>query len=548
MTTGSIRRALPLAALLAALAAGVIHLGPFWGAQVQTPAGWEFTGNLNGSPDEMQYRMLMERSQTTGPIVDNRMTTEPNSPHIAMVFYWGVGQLAGWLGARGGFVYSYLGAVIAFLLALLLFRLVDQFLGSRYQTWWVYLTLMIGGGLGAHLMLLNDVDRLRGIMPFRRIVTEGLENAIVFENYRSHYIFTTLFDTHFLFFLLVAVAAIVALYRAVAGYTLGRALTAAAAFGAATVLHIYDGVTLLFVGAGVVAVLWLRKLPVRQALVTLALCTVTVGAAILWQMLLYRQAGLAIPEWRAQSIYFSELALAYPLAWGLIAWGLGRYWRSAGVKECFLLGWALGCTLLTLSGPFYPYSDRGTLTLQVPLMIIAGAIYFSWRERVTARHALVAVALLGATPLWQVQRLGRNLSFDDHPSGGPPAYTWMSPDHQQLVATLREHAAADDVLIVDKTRPPWRTDDLWLTEGFPGRLYAGHYALTPGYDRKRAEVNAFFADPAAHAPFLRTAGVRFVYARQGAEAERVAQVPGMRPLRQTGVGTLFEYAPAGPPG
>ncbi|MGE0555795.1 MAG: hypothetical protein AB7R55_20375 [Gemmatimonadales bacterium] len=541
---GWLRRRLPIPLLLTALVAALLHIAPFWAAEVQTPAGWKFTGHLNGSPDEMQYRMLTERTLAVGPVVDNRLTTEPNQPHIAMFFYWGVAKLSAWLGASEAYVYSYLGSVIAFLLALVLFWIIDHFVRSRYQTWWVFLTLLFGGGLGAHLMLLNDVDRLRGIMPFQRIVTEGLRESIVFENYRSHYIFTTLFDTHFLFFLLMALLAIVAFYRAIVGYSIGRVALAGLAFGLATVLHIYDGVTLLFVAASVVALLWLRKLPVRPAMVTLVVCGAAVAAATLWQVLLFRGSGLGIPPWRAQAIYFSELALAYPLAWGLIAWGLGRYWRDAGLEQCFLLGWALGCTALTLSGPFYPYSDRGTLTLQVPLMIVAGAIYFSWRPRVSWQHAAFALVLLGATPIWQIQRLWINRAFDNHPSGGPPPYTWMNPDHQALVAALDEKATAEDVLIVDKTKVPWRTDDLWLTMGFPGRLYAGHYALTPGYERRRDAVNAFFAAPIDSVEFLRRERIRFVYVGAERDLAPFEQVPGLAPVKRTAVGTLFEYAPA----
>ncbi|MFN0178568.1 MAG: hypothetical protein ACKVZ0_07175 [Gemmatimonadales bacterium] len=539
-----LRRYLSAPLLAVALLAALVHIAPFWAAQLQTPPGWQFVGNLNGSPDEMQYRVLMERTRVTGPVVDNRMTTEPNRPHIAMFFYWGIQKTADALGARPAFVYQYAGVAITIGLALLLFGFVGRFVASRYQAWWVFLTLFAGGGLGAHLMLLNEVDRLRGLMPFRRIVTDGLREATVFEEYRNHYIFTTLFDTHFLFFVVAALLAVAALYAAVKRFTVARMLVAAFAFGAVTVLHIYDGVTLLCIAAGVVAMLWLRGLPWKPAFATLVTSGVAVAAALLWQVLLYNRSGIVIPEWRANSILFSELALAYPLAWGLIAWGLGRYWKSAGVDECFLLGWIVGCTALTLSGPFYPYSDRGTLTLQVPLMIVAGAVYFAWRPRVPWRHALVAVAVLGATPVWQAGRLWINRSFSRHPSGAPPAYTWMNPDHQRLVTAMRAHAGPADALIVDKVKVPWRTDDLWLTEGFPGRLYAGHYALTPDYERRRDEINAFYtsADTATQAAFLRNARVTLVYVRGDQDPARFERIPGLRALERTPTGTLFAYA------
>jgi hypothetical protein len=504
---------------------------------------------MSGSPDALQYRMLMERSQTTGPIVDNRLTTEPNEPHIVMLFYYGVGKIAGWVRIGAGFVYEYLGALFAILLVFSLFWIVDHFASSRYQTWWTFLTLLIGGGLGAYLLILNRIDRIRSLGPFQQTVGEGLQEAIMFESYRNHYIVSTLFDTHFLFFLLMALAAIMALYWAVSSFTILRAVFAAFMFGTATLFHIYDGVTLSCVAMGVAFVLWIRKLPARHAVITAALCCVAAGAALLWQVWLYRRSGLPIPIYRGKSILVTELALAYTLAWGLIVWGLGRYWRGAGVRECFLLGWILGCTALTLTGPFYPYPDRGTLTLQVPLMIVAGAIYFSWRRRVSWRHALVALVLMGASPVFKIPRRVMVAERQLERSGSQDAHIWMSPDHQKLVQALRDNATEDDVLIVDKVRPPWGTDDLWLTSGFSGRLYAGHYAVTPDYDRKRDEVNAFFAesDPEEGPRFLEREGIRFVYVREDQDVARFEQVPGLRPLRRTAIGTLFEFAPGESP-
>lgn len=540
-----LRRRYPIALLLVAMAAALFHMVPFWIAQTQTPQGWEFTGVLSGSPDALQYRMLTDRSQEVGPIVDNRLTTEPNEPHVVMLFYWGIGKLAGWLDVGAGFVYEYAGALFAFVLVLGLFRVADHFMGSRYQTWWVFLATLIGGGLGAHILFLNGIDRLRGIGPFRLVVTDALQIATLFEQYRNHYIFSTLLDSHFLFFLLMALGAVMAYYAAVARFSVARLMLATFMFGAVTVLHIYDGVTLVAITGGVVFVLWLKRLPVRPALLTGIASAGAVGAAILWQLLLYERSGLEIPTWRAQSILFIELALAYALAWALIAWGLGRYWRTAGLKECFLLGWALGCTLLTLSGPFYPYPDRGNLTLQIPLFIIAGAIYFAWRPRVSAKHALIAVAILAVGPLWRTPRRLDLVTFAEQPRNAPRSYMWLSPDHQALVGALRANAGEHDVLIVDKTRPGYMTDDLWLTLGYPGLLYAGHYAVTPEFERKRAELTEFYtaADASAAREFLERERITFVYVAAGQDAARFAGIPGLHPLVSNTAGTLFRYSP-----
>jgi hypothetical protein len=332
-------------------------------------------------------------------------------------------------------------------------------------------------------------------------------------------------------------------YFALKEFSYLRLLFAAFWFGIGTILHVYEGVTFLFIGMGVIFVLWRKHYPVRDGLLTLAACTVSVAAATLWQISLYHSSGIVVPAWRAQAIYFSELVLAYPLAWGLIAWGVGDYWRKASFKECFLLGWVLGCTILTLSGPFYPYPDRGTLTLQVPLYIIAGAIFFTHNSRVRLPALLVALFVLGATPAFALRAVWMNSSYSSHPSGAPPAYLWMSPEHREIADLLRERAKENDVLLVDKSNFEWRTDDLWLAPEFDGKLYCGHVGLTIDYDRKREETNRFFAGGTAseRAQFLQTAGVRYVYVSAKQNPSQFEQVPGLVILRTNVVGTLFEY-------
>src|SRR5262249_10327336 len=153
-------------------------------------------------------------------------------------------------------------------------------------------------------------------------------------------------------------------------------------------------------GAGAAFVLWLRKLLTRETLVLLGACAGAVIVAIGWQYVLYGHAGIPTPEFREGGILFSTMLLAFPLQWGLMAWGFGRYGRGRGLKDCFLLGWVLGWGAIAFSEPFYAYADRGMLTLQAPVTIIAGSIYFAWRPTVSLRHALIALAILVPGPLW----------------------------------------------------------------------------------------------------------------------------------------------------
>src|SRR5688572_14725236 len=89
---------------IVALIAALLHMAPFWHAQVSTRDGWTFTGNTTVSPDYMQYRVWERQAQREGPVVTNRFTTEPNAKHLPVFFYWGVGTLSRWLGVRPEFV------------------------------------------------------------------------------------------------------------------------------------------------------------------------------------------------------------------------------------------------------------------------------------------------------------------------------------------------------------------------------------------------------------------------------------------------------------
>src|SRR5262245_28211626 len=98
---GSITRLIGALApiFLVALCAAFIHIAPYWRAESQTPHGWEFTWNVSVSPDQMQYRIWSRQSQKDGVLVSNTFTTEPNKPHLPVVFYYVIGQLSrltGW--------------------------------------------------------------------------------------------------------------------------------------------------------------------------------------------------------------------------------------------------------------------------------------------------------------------------------------------------------------------------------------------------------------------------------------------------------------------
>ena len=535
---------IPLAVVAFSLFLGALHIAPPIRAYLAAPEGWEFTWNQSGSPDALTYRVFARRAQQTGVLVDNRFTEIENEPHVPMLFYYLTGKTAQLTGTSPDFVVTHAGTLFAFVLGLLLWTTIRHFSKSAYQSWWVLVVIVFGGGLGAHLKELVRIEALRDSFIVDRVVLGGLENAIVFEDYRNHYVLNTLFDSHFLFFLILALLAVIALYNAVRRETVAAIALAAFMFGFVTFAHIYDGVTLLAIAYGVAFLFWAKGLPVRTALLAACACTVAVGGVVAWQISLYSGTGVPVPDWRAPTILFSELLLAYPIAWLLMAFGLGAYWRKAGPDEVFLLGWVLGCVLLTLAGPFYPYSDRGVLTLQIAAYVVAGGIFFARHARVSWPMALVAVCVLGLAPYQHSKLIRMNSRFTD-----TKPYRFASLEHIAMIDAMKRAADESDLLMSDKTAPAWKTDDLWIGPHFPGKLYAGHYALTVDYDRKQAEVSRFFHGdgPEAQRAYLADTGVTFLYVAAEAEPSRFEAIPGLEPLHRAPFGTLFTFdADAGP--
>lgn len=521
---------LPRWVWVAAVIVGLVRMAPWAVAALRTPEGWTFTANLTVSPDYMQYRTWARQTQVEGPIVSDRFTAEPNSPHIPVPLYWAIGQVASLTGMTPEWVYAWLGLPVAMVLVLLLYALARSFLDQPRAIPWAVGFLLVGGGLGAVLLFIRDTA-LAEWHPFYVLVVEPLSGptrAVPFEGYRGNYVVTSLIDTHFLVYWVVALVAVSALVNAVRWYTPRRLWWTVALFVIATVLHVYEGITLMAIAIGVVAAAIARGLPWRRGAtivlstgMAVALCL----AAVLW---LHQRSGLPTPSWRGLTLPPVIVLLAFPVTWLLMAIGGGRHWREGGRDAAVLWGWAGGCLALVLSGPFFPYPDRGTLTLQVPMVLIAAAIYF--RDRVTVRpaHLALLVLLAGATPAFVAWRISRATFDPAH------AHTWINPEHETVIAAART-ARPDDVLVADEVSLRW------LGPEYPGRHHAGHFFLTVDYERKYAAMEAFYrdADPAARLGFLRDAGATLFFVPEWLDADDFAALPGVRARASSAVGTLF---------
>jgi hypothetical protein len=525
--------AIPWGALALSTLLALLPLVIIWHAQSQAPAGWRFTGNVSISPDLAQYRSWMRQAGETGLLVDNRFTTEPNKPYIPVPFYYGIATLSSWTGQDPEFVYVYSGALLGIVFGLLLYATVRVFFKSRTHVWWVYCVILFGGGLGAHLKVISGFDFVKENPMLRRLIVEAIWSAPLFEDYRSHYVFVTLFDPHFTLIWTLALASMLTLYLTLERFSWVRVIVMGLLFSATALVHFFEGPLLLFVTSCVAAFCWHKKVAVRPALTALIVGAVAVAITNGTQALLYSQFGLPGSWQRFFNILVATLLISFPVGWLVIATGLATYWRNAGLRECFLLGWLSGCLILTLSGPFNPEPDRGTMTMQVPVYLIAGAIYFSRWKKVTALAAAVAVATLAVTPAWALAKRWQESFFTDS-----EPYKFMSAEHDAVLDLLRHRASKSDVLLADEP------ELLWLAPEYQGRHYCGHWFLCVNYQAKKEQRNQFFAGtPEDQLAFLTREKIRFVFVSPENHPDRFSGNPHLVPLKSTGIGSLFEVAP-----
>lgn len=226
--------------------------------------------------------------------------------------------------------------------------------------------------------------------------------------------------------------------------------------------------------------------------------------------------------------------MAYPVAALIIIPAIPKLWSTAGLDQCFLMGWTLGAIGLTALQPLYPYGGRASITVQVALYILAAMIYFSGGVQVPKKYVLTAIMLLGITPVWVLLEMWRISRFQpDTPA------VFVNQQHLAISETLRKRASADDILLAAEP------DTRWLAPEYPGRHYCAHYFLTVPYLEKTREVDRFveYDRPELQAQCLSKRRIRFLYADRKLEPERFTNVPGLVLVRRESVGSLFEYRP-----
>jgi hypothetical protein len=526
------RRVTAAAVLATAFACAALHLLPVYLAYRAAPPGWEFTGNLrSANPDIMQYRVWYRQTQRQGPIVNSVFTTEPNDPHVLVLLPWSIGQAARLTGIPPEFVYEYAGAIFTFALVLLIWVAVCRWFTVSYQRWVVFPAILIGGGLGGHLKLLLRFESINSLPVIKSTLTDAVATHPLFEDYRGHFVFTTFFDSHFALNWALTLAAILALHSWLRHGHYARLIAMLAMFGVLTVLHFHEGPILVVIAAVAAVLCWQKGIHVQRAVVAFVAGAATVGIVFVWHFVLARRSGLPLMIESSEPIAVAILFLAYPLQWVLGVLGLRRALQTHSIDAVFLCAWAIGCTILTLAGPFYPYPDRGTVTLPIAITLLAGYAYFTHRHRLTPVALAAAVFFLAVTPSWFMTRLVVNGGFrSDIPA------VFLGPGNQEILRALQTRAMAEDVLLA---RQPQL---LWLAPDYIGRSYSGHFVLTADFDRKNAEVERFFQlDAEAQGAFLKDKGITLVFSEPG-DQSRMQGNPALRQVATSAAGTLFEVA------
>ncbi len=524
-------RTLPLYVLAAAALASLVHLLPVIVAWWTTPEGWQFTGVHQGSPDLMQYRQWFRQTQVDGPVITNTFTAEPNRPHLLVVFAWVVGTIASWLGIAPEWVYAYSGVLLAVAFVVVLYRIVEATVPTPSYRPWIFCALF-GGGFGGHLKLLLRFESIRALPGVRASVYEPLTQWLLFEDYRGHFVFTSLYDSHFLLHWGLACASVLALLRQLQRPSSARLALVAALFALTAAVHVYTGVTLIAVALAVALTCHVQNVAAPTARSACAVAVIAATATVGVVALLLSGAGVPMSTWRAPLMLPSIIFISYPLALGFFFAGLPRLVRAPSLEECVLIGWAFGCLAVALSGPFYAYTDRGILSLQVPITILAGLVFFRDGRRPTILATVVAVLVLAVTPVWSVARISGTAAFTSE-----QPVKFQTDAHRRLIDAARRSATRDSLLLADEPSL------LWLAPEFPGRHYCGHFFLTVDYERKEQEVARFYKSESAEArtSFLRAHAVSLLFVPARLEPQSFRSIEGLTVVESTDAGTLFSF-------
>ena len=216
--------------------------------------------------------------------------------------------------------------------------------------------------------------------------------------------------------------------------------------------------------------------------------------------------------------------LLLPVALALFDHRRILHWSEQDLVALFLPAWLIGHALINFTDTLIPFERRMIMGLQIPLVVLAvqnwDGLVAPWLQDVGGRwfggqRAAVALWLLPDTALWGLVAAGVK---------GPEHVRTVDRDLLDACAVLYERPDCTGCLCNGESGN-------WVPR-FSGRaVYAGHYAQTPRFGERCAEVARFFAagtTETARRELLRRARCNYVLAS-------TAEAAGLAPAVASGL-------------
>jgi hypothetical protein len=481
--------------------------------------GWHFSGFVFALDDGNSYIGKMALGARGDWLFHLFYTTEPHHGILAFWFHFVLGKLAvlvnppaDTVALHERLVAWYHGARLAcgFLLLMVSYRFCAEFLAARWQRRLAFVMIALGGGLGW----------LAAIAGARRLPLDFYSPEA--------FTFLSLYGLPHLSAaracLLLGLLAYLPVSAPAAGYS--RSLQPVRAGQAAALRRgALGGVAWLFLGfiqplylivgyailGAHQAALWLGRRPNASGAVCAGMMIGMSAPMVLYTALAFRGDPI-LGQWQRQNLILSPPPADYALAWGLwivpaivTAAHLVRPGRVAASgrsgRRWLLLAWVLVAFALIYAP--YNLQRRFAEGVQVPLVCLAVLGFAAGlRPHPALRRLAPAATVALAIPSTAVLVLGGVVVARQ-----PSQPVFMPADTIAVFRWLGEHAEPDSAVLA-----PLPTSNA-LPAYAPVRVYAGHGPETAFYDRKAAEVQAFFdgaATDGLRQRLLASAGIDYV--------------------------------------
>jgi hypothetical protein len=451
---------------------------PLLSARRWPPPGRAFTGAFLFQDDQLQHLSFVEQASRGAWIFVNKFDLRSQAPFLVNATWWLGGLIARLARLSPIDGYLVLHLIAPGLLVWAAWRALTPDGTDRPHLGWALVLFLTGGGLGwvaaaRGRPLAESLDLGTSLFPFMQLLI-GPHSVV---------------GTALLLLALVGHAR----------WRVGRAGRAAWLLPACLlgITRPFDLGTFVLVSGGLAAREAVRH-GARQALVQVSEL-LWLLPVLVYDFLVFRLHPSFSPmsgeQNRLPAPGLLPLVLAIGPAVALAA--LGRR-RPSGPEEAEVRVSLLVAAVMTVAviGSPVPFGLQ-LLGGLGPVVLLLAAL------RVAPRHLAVAALLFSPAALVTLWRF----------CNPPPQ--WFPPlAYLQVPEALRGRAQEGDVVLADPTF------GLFVAALSPCRVVVGHRVLTPDYDRRRAEVGAFF-DPRRSASwrreYLGAVGARYVVTRAGDE-------------------------------